>query len=93
MEEIEYLFSKNMQYIGIAGLCVAVIQVSCQSLPVLEFGALLFILFSFGLILDSFCLILNLIVFVINSWIILQAFYSCYTRILLLMFLFLCIRS
>lgn len=67
MEEIEYLFSKNMQYIGIAGLCVAVIQVRCQSLPVLEFGALLFILFSFGLILDSFCLILNLIVFVINS--------------------------
>lgn len=38
MEEIEYLFSKNMQYIGIAGLCVAVIQVSCQSLPVLELG-------------------------------------------------------
>lgn len=37
MEEIEYLFSKNMQYIGIAGLCVAVIQVSCLSLPVLGF--------------------------------------------------------
>lgn len=30
-------------------------------------GALLFILNSLGLILDSFCLILNLIVFVINS--------------------------
>ena len=27
MEEIEYLFSKNLQYIGIAGLCVAVVQV------------------------------------------------------------------
>ena len=30
MEEIEYLFSKNLQYIGIAGLCVAVVQVMIQ---------------------------------------------------------------
>lgn len=46
MEEIEYLFSKNMQYIGIAGLCVAVIQVNCQSSSVFEFGPLF----------DSFCM-------------------------------------
>uniref|UniRef100_K1P6P0 Tetraspanin n=1 Tax=Magallana gigas TaxID=29159 RepID=K1P6P0_MAGGI len=37
MEEIEYLFSKNMQYIGIAGLCVAVIQILMMAACIMLF--------------------------------------------------------
>ncbi|XP_048727193.1 tetraspanin-4 isoform X2 [Ostrea edulis] len=37
MEEIEYLFSKNMHYIGIAGLCVAVVQILMMAACIMLF--------------------------------------------------------
>ncbi|XP_078333842.1 tetraspanin-4-like [Crassostrea virginica] len=37
MEEIEYLFSKNLQYIGIAGLCVAVVQILMMAACIMLF--------------------------------------------------------